>query len=170
MGGKRLAHRSDLLRLLANNLLRDPAQLLVMPVAQLGLSHVYRPLMMRDHHGGKVSIHIAGRLDVHAFHHLIHGSLILSQERNLIHGSRRRGGIRDGHPSESDSQTQRDEEPHSITSYSSVHNDQGRRSVGTDVEERPRGLNLTEVNYDLTAVRLARSGCQVVGGGDQPWW
>jgi hypothetical protein len=64
-------HCGNLLLLIDNDFLCDSTQLLVVPIAQLGLQHVDRTLMMRDHHGGKVVIHVTGWLDVHTGRHLV---------------------------------------------------------------------------------------------------
>jgi hypothetical protein len=70
-------HRRDFLLLVNDDFLRKPAQLLVTSIAELGTRHVDRSLVMRDHHGCEISIYIAGRLDVHASHHGVHGYPVL---------------------------------------------------------------------------------------------
>jgi hypothetical protein len=56
-------HRPDLLLLRDDDLLRDPPQLLIVPVAQLGLRHLNRSSVMRDHHRGEILIYVPRRLD-----------------------------------------------------------------------------------------------------------
>ena len=95
---ERQAHRDDLLLLIDDDLLRDAPQLLVVAIAQLGQRHVDRALMVRDHHGGEVGVDVAGRLDLHAGHHLGHGAVVLGQERRLRgrrRAERRRADFRD---------------------------------------------------------------------------
>ncbi|SEJ81734.1 hypothetical protein SAMN05518849_114104 [Sphingobium sp. AP50] len=68
------AHSRDLLLLIDDDLLGDPAQLLVFAESQFGNCHVDRALMMRLHRRDKVSIDVAGWRGLHGRHHAIHGS------------------------------------------------------------------------------------------------
>ena len=54
--------------------------LLIVPVAQLGLRHLHRALVVRDHHRGEILIHVAGGLDFHAGHHPRHRADIFGKE------------------------------------------------------------------------------------------
>ena len=77
-------HGCDFLELLGDNFLSDTEKLLVVTVAKLGLSHVDRALMVRDHHGHKVAVDVPGRLDRHIVHHLGHGGIVLVDEGPLF--------------------------------------------------------------------------------------
>ena len=66
-----------------DDFLRQPAELFVAAVAKHGLRHVDRALMMRHHHRDEIAVDIAGRLDRHVRHHLVHGGVIVRQERLL---------------------------------------------------------------------------------------
>jgi hypothetical protein len=55
---ERQPRRRDLLLLGRDDFLRDPPQLLIMPVAQLGLRHVNRTLLMGNHHVDGITIDI----------------------------------------------------------------------------------------------------------------
>ena len=92
---ERQPHRGDLLLLVDDDLLRDAPQLLVVTVAQLGLRHVDRALMMRHHHRDEVLVDVAGRLDAHADHHLRHRAVVLGQERRLFGGGGAEGSRAD---------------------------------------------------------------------------
>jgi hypothetical protein len=52
--------------------LQAAAQLLVMALAQYGLRHVDRALMVRHHRRDEITVDIAGRPDHHVGHHLVH--------------------------------------------------------------------------------------------------
>src|SRR5271166_6657249 len=78
---ERQPHGRDLLVLIDDDLLRDAAQLLALPVAQLGFRHVDRALVVRDHHGCKVAVNIARRADIHSGHHGAHGRPIFRHEQ-----------------------------------------------------------------------------------------
>src|SRR3974390_2747265 len=77
-------HRSDLLHLIDDDFLSYTPQLLVLSVAQFKHSHVDRTLVVGYHHGGKVLVDIAGRLDLHIIYHLCHCGLILLKERSFV--------------------------------------------------------------------------------------
>ena len=77
---ERQAHGGDFLLLVDDDLLRDAAQLFVVAIAQFGQRHVDGALMMRDHHGDEVGVDVAGRLDRHARHHLVHGGVVFGQK------------------------------------------------------------------------------------------
>jgi hypothetical protein len=96
------SHGGDFLLLLDDDFLRDAPQLLVATVAQFGLSHVNRTLMVRNHHGSEIMIDITGVPNVHASHYLVHGCLILDKKRRFARRActgysvyRRRCGQRD---------------------------------------------------------------------------
>jgi len=54
----------------------------------------------------EVVIHVAGRLDLHPGHHLIHGNLVFDYERRFGESGRRRAGIGAGDHYECASQSQ----------------------------------------------------------------
>lgn len=77
-------HRRDLLHLADDDFLRDTTELLVLAVAQFEHGHVDRPLMVRGHHGDEVAVDVAGRLCLHAAHHLAHRDLVLGKESAFV--------------------------------------------------------------------------------------
>jgi hypothetical protein len=77
-------HRRDLLLLLDDDLLRNAAQLFVMPVAQLRVRHIDSTLVMRRHQCDKIAIDVARGLDRHTLHHLAHGHVALGDERLFV--------------------------------------------------------------------------------------
>ena len=54
-----MPHNFDFLLLRDDDLLRQPAEPFITAVPQFGLRHPDRALMVRRHHGGKVSIRVA---------------------------------------------------------------------------------------------------------------
>src|SRR5690242_16754981 len=71
-GIERALHDIDLLPLGDDDLLREPLEDGVLAVAQLEERHVDGPLMMRDHHGGEITVGIAGAVDRHTGIHARH--------------------------------------------------------------------------------------------------
>src|SRR5260370_38538064 len=55
-----------------------------MAVFEFGLRHADRALMVRPHHRHKSAVDIAGRLNRHIRHHLVHGGVVLRQEWLLV--------------------------------------------------------------------------------------
>src|SRR5258706_2945976 len=87
----RVAHRDDFLLLLVDDLLCDTTDLLVVAVAQDRPGHVYRGLVVRDHHVDEIPVDVARGPDLHRRHHLRHGGLVLRKEKLLV-GSCGKGG------------------------------------------------------------------------------
>ncbi len=74
--GERAPHDLDLLGLLDDDALGEPAQDGVAPIGEFGFRHIDRALVVRDHHGGEVPVRIAGgrhgHVGVHPGHRLGH--------------------------------------------------------------------------------------------------
>src|SRR4029450_13274996 len=88
------SHEIDLLLLLDNNALREPAHDRVVPELQFGLRHVDRALMVGNHHRGKVPIGIATMGYRHVLAHPLHRFRHQPVERGLRRGTRRPGMVR----------------------------------------------------------------------------
>src|SRR5271165_5634607 len=164
-GGQLLAerqpHRGDLLLLLDDDFLRDPAQSLIASVPQLRDPHVDCTLVVRDHPRGGVFIHVAPKADVHASHHLFHGDLVLGQERRLRAGCRRRRIGSDGY-AESEMQRNRGGSPpperkrELVTSIPYGHLDQlanPTTCVGQSAARAASGSTSAAPNIDLMKLR-----------------
>ena len=78
-GLKDLPHDGDFLPLFDDDALSQPAEAFVFTEAQLSLGHLDRTLMMRNHHGRKVPIHVSHSRQhhggVHAHHRSVHKRL-----------------------------------------------------------------------------------------------
>jgi len=81
---QRETHHRDLLLLGDDDLLREPAQLLVAPGFEFCLRHRDGAHVMRNHHGGKVGVHVARRRHVHGRHHLPHRLVNLGDKLRLL--------------------------------------------------------------------------------------
>src|SRR5260370_39237609 len=81
-------HCGDLLLLFDDDSLRNAPQLLVVPVAQYGLRHVDRPLVVLRHHYGEVCVDLARRRDFHPDHHPRHRADNFGEERSLLRRGR----------------------------------------------------------------------------------
>src|SRR2546430_17361387 len=74
-------HRRDLLLLRHDDLLRHAPQLLILAVTELGFRHGDGALVMRNHHGDEITVHITGGPDCHGLHHLLHCGTAGGDER-----------------------------------------------------------------------------------------
>src|SRR6266446_6993272 len=108
---QRQVHHRDLLLLVDDDLLREPPQALVLPVAQLGQSHVDGALVVRDHHPREVPVRVAGEPHVHRRVHARVGI----DHHGLEPVSRRRAGRVRSRAEERETQ---DHDPRSRTSRS----------------------------------------------------
>jgi len=89
------AHRGNLLLLRDDDLLRHASKLLVVAVAELGLCHLDRALVVRNHLRDEIGVRIAGRCNRDASHHGRHGCSGFGQEGRLFRVVNRRGARRD---------------------------------------------------------------------------
>src|SRR5207248_35454 len=80
---KLAAHDFDFLLLLDDDRLSKPTQNGIAPELQLSLGHIDRTLVMRNHHGSKVSIGVAAMSDRHSLAHAIHRVSHHLAERSL---------------------------------------------------------------------------------------
>jgi len=92
---ERQPHRSDFLLLRHDDFLGKASELLVAAVAQLGLRHIDRALVMRHHHRDEVRVHVARWLDAHGRHHRVHCRAILGEKWRLRRTCRQRCYRRD---------------------------------------------------------------------------
>lgn len=83
----RQPHCDDFLLLLDHDFLGDTAQLFVLAMPEFRKRHVDGALVVRNHHRCKIGVDVAGRLDGHVGHHLVHRGGVLGQERCFVGGS-----------------------------------------------------------------------------------
>lgn len=77
-------HGDDLLLLLDDDFLSDAAKPLIVPMAQFGVCHVNRALMVRHHHCDEVLIDVTRRVNGHAIHHSRHSPIVFRQKGGFL--------------------------------------------------------------------------------------